>query len=305
MGRISGTSVRRREDDRILRGQGQFVDDLDPPGTAHAAIVRSPFAHAEVGEIHVPPDLPGVIAVLTAADLEGRARPAPAWDIPTVSVVHDLHPILATDEVRYVGQQVAAVVAETRAQAEDAADLIEVDYEPLDPVLSASESHTELMRWEWVGGEVEAAFERADHVAVSTNRLPRVISAAMETRGALAAYDAEADLLTVWISAQDTHRPLKDLAHMLDRPDDAIRVVVPDVGGAFGVKGNPGPEVAIAALASMDLGRPVKWTEDRRESFLATWQGRDMEATVELALSSAGDMLGIRARITADIGAYV
>ena len=305
MGRFSGRPIPRREDSRILRGQGEFVDDLDPPGLAHAAFVRSPHAHARINSISVPDSAPGVLATLTAAELEGRARPAPAWEIPTVHVVDELHPILADTEVRYVGQQVAAVIAESRAQAEDALELIEVDYEPLEPLLDPSASTVELARWEWTGGEVEAAFAAADQIVQAHHTLPRLIAAPMEARGALASYDEAADLLTMWCSAQDTHRPLTDLANVLDRPQDAIRMIVPDVGGAFGVKGALPPEAAVVAVAAMELGRPVKWAEDRVESFLGTYQGRGMSADVELALAADGQMLGLRARITADVGAYI
>ncbi len=289
----------------MLRGRGQFVDDLDPPGLAHAAFVRSPHAHARINAIGATREAPGLLAVITAADLEGRARPAPAWAVPTVEVVEQLHPILAVGEVRYVGQQVAAVIAESRSQAEDAAELIEVDYEPLDAVLDPAESEVELARWEWSGGEVEAAFAAADRIVRASHALPRLIGAPIETRGALASYDEGTDLLTMWCSAQDTHRPLTDLANVLERPEDTIRMIVPDVGGAFGVKGALPPEAAVVAIAAMDLSRPVKWTEDRLESFLATYQGRGMAADVELAFTDAGRMLGLRARITADVGGYL
>jgi carbon-monoxide dehydrogenase large subunit len=305
MGRFSGRAIPRREDARLLDGRGKFVDDFDPTGVAHAAFVRSPHAHARIDAIEVPADAPGVLAVFTAADLEGRARPARTWDIPTVEAADELHPILAEDEVRYVGQQVAAVIAESRAAAEDAAELVEVTYEPLEPLLDPAKSAVELVRWEWVGGDVEAAFSAADRVVRATHALPRLIAAPLEARGALASYDPDADLLTMWCSAQDTGRPLTDLSAMLERDEDTIRIVVPDVGGAFGVKGALAPEAAVIAVAAMELARPVKWTEDRRENMLATYQGRGMSGEVELALTAQGQMLGLRARITADVGAYL
>ena len=155
------------------------------------------------------------------------------------------------------------------------------------------------------GGEVDAAFAAADHVVTGTYALPRLVAAPIETRGAIAEYDAGHDQLTVWCSAQDPHRPRAQLAHILKRPDDTVRVIVPDVGGAFGSKGVIAPEVAALAAAAIKLGRPLKWAEDRLENFLAAYQGRGIEGDLELALSGDGRMLAVRARLWADLGGYL
>ena len=304
-GGLVGRAVRRREDDRILRGQTRYVDDIDVPGAAHVAFLRSPFAHARIGGIEVPEGLEGVVAVVTAADLEGRAGDLPVQGIEGGRVAEEGHPVLARDEVRYAGQPVAAVLAESRALAEDAARLIEVDYEPLEPVLHARGSDLTLSHWSRVAGDVERAFGSAARVVTASHALPRLAPVPMEPRGAIASYDEAEDLLTVWVSAQDSHRQLAGLAAVLDRPEDSIHVIVPDVGGAFGSKGAPAPETMLVAAAAMLSGRPVRWTEDREENFVASYQGRGMEADVELAFDADARLLAVRARIWADLGGYL
>jgi aerobic carbon-monoxide dehydrogenase large subunit len=289
----------------VLSGRSRYLDDIDPPRLAHVAFVRSTYAHARVRGIRPPGGEPGLVAVLTARDLEGRAGPLPIQGPEGARLADEPHPILAGDEVRYAGQAVAAVVAESRALAEDAAELVEVDYEPLDAVVDPAASDLELLRWRRTSGDVDGSFATAHALARGRFAMPRLVAAPIETRGAVASYDERDDLLTVWCSAQDTHRQLAQLAHVLGRPDDRIRVIVPDVGGAFGSKGALAPETAVAALAAMDLDRPVKWAEDRRENFLAAYQGRGLEADVELALAADGRMLALRARIRADLGAYL
>jgi carbon-monoxide dehydrogenase large subunit len=303
--RLVGRAVPRREDERILRGRTRYLDDIDPPGAAHVAFLRSPFAHARVGGIEVPGGLEGVVAVITAADLDGRAGDLPVQGFEGGRLSQEGHPVLARDEVRYAGQPVAAILADSRALAEDAAELIEVDYEPLDPVLSARDSEVTLSNWHKEVGDVEGAFGSAAHVVRASHALPRLAPVPMEPRGAIASYDEGDDLLTVWVSAQDSHRQLAGLAAVLDRPEDAIHVIVPDVGGAFGSKGAPAPETMAVAAAAMLTGRTVKWAEDREENFVASYQGRGMEADVELALDAEGRMLALRARIWADLGGYL
>ena len=288
-GPLVGLPVRRREDERILRGRTRYLDDMEPPEAAHVAFVRSPFAHARVGGIDVPDGLEGVHAVITAADLAGRVSDLPVQGFEGGSVSAEGHPVLAGDEVRYAGQPVAAVLAVSRAAAEDAAELVEVDYEPLDVVLDARSSDVTLSHWHRVSGDLDGAFESAAHVVRSSHALPRLAPVPMETRGAIASYDEADDMLTVWVSAQDSHRQLAGLAEVLDRPEESIHVIVPDVGGAFGSKGAPAPETMLVAAAAMITGRTVKWAEDREENFVASYQGRGMEADVELALDVNGD----------------
>ncbi|HEX5896904.1 MAG TPA: xanthine dehydrogenase family protein molybdopterin-binding subunit [Thermoleophilaceae bacterium] len=304
-GRLIGHPVRRREDERILRGRTRYLDDIDPPGAAQVAFVRSPFAHARIGGVGVPDGLEGVFAVLTAADLEGRVRHLPVQGFEGGEVSTEGHPVLAGDEVRYAGQPVAAVLAESRALAEDAAELIEVEYEPLEPVLDARSSEVTMSRWHKVSGDVEGAFASAAHVVRASHGLPRLAPVPMEPRGTIASYDDADDLLTVWVSAQDSHRQLAGLANVLDRPEESIHVIVPDVGGAFGSKGAPGPETMLVAIAAVMSGRTVKWAEDREENFVASYQGRGMEADVELALDDDATIVAVRARIWADLGGYL
>jgi aerobic carbon-monoxide dehydrogenase large subunit len=300
-----GRPVRRREDERILRGRTRYLDDIDPPGAAHVAFVRSPFAHARIGRVEVPDGLEGVFAVITAGDLEGRVRDLPVQGFEGGRVSEEGHPVLAGDEVRYAGQPVAAVLAESRALAEDAAELIEIDYEPLEAVLDARSSEVTMSRWHKVTGDVDAAFAAAAHVVRASHALPRLAPVPMETRGAIASYDEADDLLTVWVSAQDSHRQLAGLAAVFDRPEESIHVIVPDVGGAFGSKGAPAPETMLVAAAAVRTGRTVKWAEDREENFIASYQGRGMEADVELALDGDATILAVRARIWADLGGYL
>jgi aerobic carbon-monoxide dehydrogenase large subunit len=302
---LVGRPIRRREDERILRGRTRYLDDIDPPGAAHVAFVRSPFAHARIGGIDVPDGPVGVIAVITARDLEGRVSDLPVQGFEGGEVSAEGHPVLARDEVRYAGQPVAAVLAESRALAEDAAELVEIDYEPLDPVLDARASEVTMSRWHKVSGDPDGAFASAARVVRASHTLPRLAPVPMEPRGAIASYDEAGDLLTVWVSAQDSHRQLAGLAEVLDRPEDSIHLIVPDVGGAFGSKGAPAPETMLVAAAAMATGRTVKWSEDREENFVASYQGRGAEADVELALDEDATILAVRARIWADLGGYL
>jgi carbon-monoxide dehydrogenase large subunit len=304
-GSFVGRPLRRREDERILRGSARYLDDIDPPGAAQVAFVRSPFAHARIGGIEVPAELAGVIRVITSADLEGSVNDLPVQGIDGGQVSDEGHPLLARDEVRYAGQPVAAVLADSRALAEDAAELIEVDYEPLEPVLAARDSDVTMVRWHRVAGDVEGAFASAAHIVRATHSLPRLAPVPMEPRGAIASYDELEDVLTVWVSAQDSHRQLAGLEAVLDRPEESLHVIVPDVGGAFGSKGAPAAETMVVAAAAMLTRRTVKWTEDREENFVASYQGRGVEADVELALNADGTMLALRARIWADLGGYL
>ena len=304
-GGLVGRPLRRREDARILRGGTRYLDDIDPPGAAHVAFVRSPFAHARIAGIDVPDELDGVFAVITAADLEGRVGELPIQGFEGGRLSAEGHPVLASGEVRYAGQPVAAVLAESRALAEDATELVEVDFEPLDPVLDARSSEVTLSDWHKVTGDVEGAFASAAHVVRASHSLPRLAPVPMEPRGAIASYDEAEDMLTVWVSAQDSHRQLAGLAAVLDRAEDSIRVIVPDVGGAFGSKGAPAPETMLVAAAAMTSGRTVKWAEDREENFVASYQGRGMEADVELALDEDATIVAVRARIWADLGGYL
>jgi carbon-monoxide dehydrogenase large subunit len=289
----------------MVRGRARYLDDIQRPGMVHAVFVRSHEAHASITGLRVPEQAPGLLAVITARELRGRVRPFPVNAPPGVELAEQPHPILADEEVRYVGQPVAAVIARSPAEAKDAAELIEVDYEEREPVLEAGASASELMRWSRAGGDVAAAFARATHVVRGRYGLPRVAAAPIEPRGAIAAYDPEDHRLTLWCSMQDPHRPRAQLSHILGWSEKRLRVIVPDVGGAFGSKGVIPAEAVVAAVAAIDLGRPVKWVEERSENFLGAYQGRGIEGELELALDGDGRMLGLRARLTADLGAYL
>jgi aerobic carbon-monoxide dehydrogenase large subunit len=293
----------RREDGRALRGDTRYLDDIELPRLAHVAFVRSPHPHAEITGIRKPSRVPGLVAVITAEDLDDRVRPLPADAPPGVQLAPEPHPILARREVRYVGQAVAVAIAESRALAEDAAELVDVVYRPRDAVVDPAVCEVALMRWSREGGDVAGAFAAASHVVRGRYSLPRLVAAPIETRGCL--IDPGGDLLTVWCSAQDPHRPLAQLAHALARPESTLRVIVPDVGGAFGSKGVIAPEIVAVAYAAMDLGRPLKWSEDRLENLLAAYQGRGIAGELELALDANGRMLAIRAGLRADLGAYL
>lgn len=282
-----GLPLRRREDTRFLTGAARYLDDFDPEGALQLAFVRSPHAHARLGAVDVEAAraTPGVSAVLTGADLEGRIQALPAGSVEDGVVADCGHPVLARDKVRYVGEAVAAVAARTRAEAEDAAELVVCDYEPLPPLLDVrrdpaappllhEETGDDLVHWARARGDVKGAFAAADRVVAASFRIPRLVAAPIEPRGAIAEYDEATDLLTVRCSAQEPHRPLAQLGHVLGRDHERLRLVVPDVGGAFGSKGAVAPEVAVAAVLAIDLSCPVKWAEDRLENFLAAYQGR-------------------------------
>jgi carbon-monoxide dehydrogenase large subunit len=302
---LIGCPLPRREDDRLLRGQGRYLDDIEPQGVGHVSFVRSEYAHARIHDIRLPTAGEGLIATLTAADLADSVRSFPTFARDGAQLADEPHPVLARTEVRYLGQPVAAVVATSRALAEDLAARAEVDYESLQPIVDAAGSSHELMRWSRSGGDVGGAFASAAHVVRGRYRLPRLVAAPIEPRGCVADHDASGDRLTVWCSAQDTHRPRAQLAHILRREPASIRVRIPDVGGAFGSKGVIAPEIATVAAAAIRFGRPMKWAEDRYENFVAAYQGRGIDGELELALDADGRMLALRARLLADLGAYL
>jgi carbon-monoxide dehydrogenase large subunit len=300
-----GKALPRREDPRMVCGQARYVDDISRPGMVHAVCVRSHEAHAAITSIRAPEDAPGLLAVITAQQLRGRVRPFPILAPPGVEAADHPHPILAEGEVRYVGQPVAVVIATSLPLAKDLAELVEVDYEPREPVLDAGASEFDLTRWTRSGGDVAAAFAGAAHVVRGRYGLPRLVAAPIEPRGVVVEHDREADRLTVWCSMQDPHRPLAQLSHILGWDEERLRVIVPDVGGAFGSKGVIPAECVVAAIAAIDLGRPVKWVEERTENFLGAYQGRGIDGELELALDGDGRMLGLQATLTADLGAYL
>jgi aerobic carbon-monoxide dehydrogenase large subunit len=312
-----GEPLARREDQRFLKGEARYVGDMKLPDMLHAAFVRSVYAHGCLRglDTEAAKSAAGVRAVITAADIADEIDSFPVF-VRDADLVRVVHPVLARDRVRYVGEPVALVVADTAEQALDAAESVIVAVDDLPTLVEPREAqaapalHDEapdnvLLRLRLRSGDVDAAFAEAHAIVRQTVRIPRLIAAPLEPRAVLASHDAESDVLTLWLSAQDQHRQLAGLSQVLRRPPDKLRVVVPDVGGAFGSKGVPQAETAALALAAIRLGRAVMWTESRTESSLAVYQGRGAEVDAELALAADGRMLGLRAEVLADLGAYL
>jgi len=313
-----GKPLKRKEDPRLIQGLSHYVDDLQMAGMHYAGIVRSPHAHARIRSVDTSKAqaAPGVVLVLTGADLKGLIGPVPcAAQLPEMKMA--LRPVLAHDRVRFVGEGVAVVVATDRYLARDAMDLVEVDYEPLTPVVDPEKALAKgatvlhepykdnvAFRWELEGGDIKKAFKQADKVIRQRMINQRLIPVAMETRGVVADYKPGEKQLTVWSSTQIPHLLRTQIAAMLGVPESSVRVITPEVGGGFGSKLNVYPEEALVAHLAMRLGKPVKWIESRRENFLATIHGRDQIDDVEVAVKSDGTVLGLRCRVIADLGAY-
>jgi carbon-monoxide dehydrogenase large subunit len=317
-----GRSLPRFEDLRLLRGAGRYTDDISLPEQAHAAFLRAPHAHARIGRIEVSAacTMPGVLAVLTGADyvadgLRGAMQgpvPADAVDIRFKAFAGNRHPILdepqfpfAVDRVRYPGEAVAMVIAETPWQARDAAEAITIEYEVLPAVTDPRAAIGAACIWpaapdnvaldEDFGDRdaVAVAFSSADLVVELNFRNQRIVNAQMEPRSAIGSYDPASDTYTVISGGQGPHRPRQVLAESFNIPEAKLRFVNPDTGGGFGPRNNLYPEQAAVAWAARRVGRPVKWTSDRSEAFLADYQGRDMVTTARLALNREGRMLAI------------
>src|SRR5437867_12752679 len=322
-----GAAVRRREDPRFLRGEGRFLDDVKVAGLLHVAFLRSPYAHAAIRAIRTERarSAPGVVAVFTFADLEGWMKPLPLFGAPppglAAAIAFEIRQApqfaLCHDRARYVGEIVAMVVAESRARAEDAAEAIEVDWEPL-PVATdmrqAAEAGAPLVHEAWgtnVGvafthaiGNVEAAFARADVVMSETFHIQRYVGMPLESRGAVAAWDRRDGTLTTWNSTQVSHFVQQGLAGALGLPHHKVRVIAPDLGGGFGTKASGYPEDALVPIAAVALGRPVKWIESRREHMSGAAHARHQVHAISLAATREGVILAVRDRIWLDLGAY-
>ncbi|MHB1499959.1 MAG: xanthine dehydrogenase family protein molybdopterin-binding subunit [Candidatus Dormibacteria bacterium] len=321
-GRWVGRSQSRREDQRLVTGRGAYLDDLAIAGCLHVAFVRSPVPHARIEHLELAPARrsPGVIDIITAADLEGTTGTLPLHGTPLPDgfrIADVPMPILAGKESLFAGEALAAVAAESRPAAVDAAELLIAELEPLPstgrprealrrgPIVQAVAPDNVLFSYSRSAGDVSGQFAQAARTIRASFEIPRLQAAPLETRGCVASFDRDAQLLTLWCSSQDPHRPRLQLANVFGLPLEKVRVVVPNVGGAFGAKGGLPPEYAVAAVLAMRTGRPVKWVETRSESFLAAYQGRGMEADCELAVDSAGRFLGFRAHMVFDVGAYL
>jgi carbon-monoxide dehydrogenase large subunit len=321
-----GKPVRRREDDRFIRGRGQYTDDINRPNQTHAVFVRSPHAHALIRSIDLEEAnaAPGVLAILTGKDVaeDGLAGLICGWTVHSKDgseMKAGGHPILAAEKVRYVGDHVVLVLAETKAQALAAADLVLVDYEPL-PAVSLKNStepgsaqvHDEApgnLCFEWELGDkaaTEDAFSKAARTVSIDLANNRLVPNAMEPRAAIGDYDAGRDEYTLWTTSQNPHVARLVLSAFVGvAPEHKLRVIAPDVGGGFGSKIFIYPEETACAWASKKIGRPIKWTADRSEAFLADAHGRDHLSHAELALDEDGKFLGLKVKTKANLGAYL
>ncbi len=315
---LLGARVRRIEDPKLLRGEGSYVADLKLPGMVHVAFVRSPLAHARILRIDPSPalQLPGVVAVLTWESVRDAALFVPTTE--TKGFKAPEYPVLAAEKVHYAGQPVAVVVAEDPHVAADAASLVEVEYDPLLPVLDVEEAKTDhVVLHETLGtniaysrifrgGDVDKVFATAEVTIRQRFTLPRLAPVPLEGRAVIASYIRAPGpgSLAVWTSTQVPHDVKRELAKALGIAANRLRVVAPDVGGGFGSKLNVYPEEILVPFLAMRLGRPVKWVEERREGFTATAHGRAQVADLELAATRDGRILGIRGMILADLGAY-
>jgi carbon-monoxide dehydrogenase large subunit len=322
-----GAALRRKEDGRFLTGKGRYTDDINRPGQLYAHIVRSPEAHAEITGIDTSEasSAPGVVTVLTGNDMasDGVGGLPCGWLIHSkdgAPMVEPPHPPLAVDRVRYVGDQVAVVIAETKSQAKEAAALVEVDYEPLPAVAglaAATADGAPLVHddapgnicFDWELGDeaaTNAAFDGAEHVVSLDIVQNRLIPNAIEPRAAIGDYDPVDDSYTLYTSSQNPHviRLLMG-AFVMNIPEHKLRVVSPDVGGGFGSKIFHYAEEVIVTWASKRIGRPVKWTAERSESFMSDAHGRDHLTHAELALDADGKFTGLRVKTDANVGAYL
>jgi aerobic carbon-monoxide dehydrogenase large subunit len=312
--------TRRNEDPRLLRGMGSYVDDIDPPGVLHAAILRSPYGHARFSTIDTSAarELPGVHAVYTAADLGAFNQPAPLV-VPHPNLTHgQTQRPLADEKVCFIGEAVAMVVADDRYIAEDAAGLIEVDWQPLPAVVDfrhASDAGAPLVhddvpdniaaRFVQTVGDPDGAFRSASHVFEEQLYMERSCGSPIEARGVVAVWDARQESLTVWDATQAPLTIKNGLANMLGLPEFKVEVIAPDVGGGFGTKIMMFfPEEVLVPWAAMQLGRPVKWTEDRREHFIAANQERGQLHTARVAVDAEGRIVGVESVFLHDTGAY-
>ncbi|HZR97706.1 MAG TPA: xanthine dehydrogenase family protein molybdopterin-binding subunit [Chloroflexota bacterium] len=323
-----GARIPRKEDPRLLTGQGRFVDDVLLPDTLHLAVLRSPHAHARIRRVELAGARawPGVVAAADGATVRDHlgALPTAVWRRvdPALEATVDLlirmetQHLVAVDTARYAGQAVALVLADSRYAAEDAAERIAVDYEPLPPVLDAEAArqpdaprlHPDLpdnlaARVRLAMGDVDAAFARADHVVRRRFRMQRLTGIPIETRGVLARPEPDGGV-TLWAATQTPHLVRDAIVHHLGLDAARVRVLAPDVGGGYGIKVGVYPELVLTAWLAVEHGRPVKWIEDRYEHLRSAPASRDQEHAIELALRADGTLLGVRDQFTIDVGAY-
>ncbi len=318
-----GGGVLRKEDPELITGQARFIDDLTFPGMVWMHVVRSPFAHARITSVDTSAatTMPGVIAVWSGVDLadEWQGSLPCAWPV-TEDIKMPAHWPVSKDEVRHIGEAVAVVIAETREQAKDAAEAVAVDYEPLPVVTDAEEAlkdgaplvHADLgtnkcYTWPLSAGEVEKVFSSAPVVVKERYYHPRLIPNAIEPRGSVAVPFPAQGEFTLYSATQIPHilKTALTAFTIANMQESKLRVITPEVGGGFGSKLNIYPDEAIVLAAARRTGRPVKWIEERTENYLSTTQGRDVYQEMELAATQDGKLLGVRAHLVADMGAYL
>ena len=314
-----GAAFKRKEDPRLITGQGTYVEDVTLTGMLHMVLVRSPLAHALIKSIDTAEALksPGVIAVFTGEDLAEELGSLPCgWVVPDTKEVP--HPPLAVDRVRYVGDAVVAVLAESAAQASDGASVVDVEYEELDAVIDMNDALADgavqlhedapsntAFEWEVDAGSISEAKSSSDVVVTQRFVNQRLIPTAMENRGVVVDYNSGTDQLTMWTSTQIPHLVRVLLALVTGHPEHLIRVIAPDVGGAFGSKLYLYAEEVIAPIIAKNLKRPVKWIESRSEGYLATTHGRDHITDIAIAGNKDGTITGLDVRTLANMGAYL
>ncbi|MCA3107635.1 MAG: xanthine dehydrogenase family protein molybdopterin-binding subunit [bacterium] len=319
MRKLVGQPLRRREDLRLLTGQGRFVDDFKCAGLHHAVVVRSPVAAGRIRSMDKSAALaaPGVVAVLVAADFSACTRPIPLRGGILPGLLDYLQPVIARDRVCYVGEPVALVVATSRALAEDAAEMLYPDIEATEPIVTFDAARAGRIlvhpasgrnvaeRWQSRRGDAAAAFTRAAYTRRESFRCHRHSSVPLETRGLVARWDAARAHLEVLGAAKVPHFNRDVLAGMLGLEPSQVDLVELDVGGSFGARGEFYPEDLLIPAAARITGLPIKWIEDRRENLLAMNHAREMECELEIAADADGRILGLRGRLVADMGAYV
>ena len=314
-----GAPIRRGEDIRFLTGKATFIDDVKLPGMLYAAVLRSPHAHARIKAVDVSEalKLTGVVSVLTFADLPAGVKPIPLRMYQLDGLDRFLQYPLARSKVAYVGEPVALVAAVDRYVAEDGADLIQVEYEPLEvvpnieaalrgDVIIHEEQGTNVAGGHHVKlGDVEGAFREAEYTRKEVLRVHRHTGNPMETRGLVASHDGGRNEVTVWGMTKVPHFNRAVLSSLLELPEHRIHFIEPDVGGGFGIRGEFYPEDFLIPYAAMKLGRPVKWIEDRREHLMAANHSREVRCELEIAARRDGTLLGMRALIHGDMGAHI
>jgi len=321
VGRIVGAPVERKEDKKLLQGQAQWVDNMRVPGMVYLGVVRSPYAHARIKSVDVKPALAhsDVVAAWSGADIDEEwAGSLPCAWIPTEDTNAPEHKPVAVDKARYVGDAVAVIAATSRGAAEDAAELVEVEYEPLPavvdpeaaladgaPIVHEQFGTNRCYTWTLEAGEVDRLFAEADVVVSERYRQNRLIPNAIEPRAVFVTPIPATGEFTLFSTTQVPHIARVTLSGVTGIPEAKLRVIAPDVGGGFGSKLNVYAEEALALAVARRLGRAVKWTETRSEGYLSTIHGRDQIQEIELAATSEGRITAVRAKLTVGFGAYL